>query len=474
MKKIIVIMLLHLLLFGCTHHPVPVSVPVLTPDGAWGGKTPVFFRFVAEEGKPSCFDNLQSWLTSYILGLRSLDTDKLIPIEEALYSLPVEMAGSDWVALLLDSGNYNLAFTLWDGKSYKENKFLLGVPVIPAGGVYAGTFILDCEKRAGHNYYLLSAVGIVDESAEANRIINTFLGREPHASCIVSPYGQQLQGDKNLPTAVAVSFGEKLPLQTPTLKERAIKNALGRGGEVKYELRKDTDSASPLQQGIGILMETPAGIFIAMGYLAGYLAYSPFGATYGYMKGGLDEKKYGGCMQELGQEAARLDLKSMVQRFLGESLPLGTTIVFDGDPLQTATTSMSGQVARIEFRRLKLRECLGEMSYCVEVMALAQVWDESEKRYVFDETLVYRHPFALFEAPPPTYEIEIEPKAGCRPISIYCGDSGKEILREELTRGVEQLVLRALRDFGFQVNSRQNSQEPIDKGSIPHNDSEIR
>jgi len=135
---------------------------------------------------------------------------------------------------------------------------------------------------------------------------------------------------------------------------------------------------------------------------------------------------------------------------------------------------MSGQVSKIEFRRLKLRECLGEMSYCFEVAALARIWDEGEKRYVFAETLVYRHPFALFETSPPTYEIEIDSKAGCRPISIYCGDSGKDILREELTQGIEQLIQRALRDFGFQVNSRQNSQEPIDKGSIPHNDSEIR
>ncbi len=118
-------------------------------------------------------------------------------------------------------------------------------------------------------------------------------------------------------------------------------------------------------------------------------------------------------------------------------------------------------------------ECLGEMAFFVEVAAIARVWDDEEKRYVFAETLVYRHPFALFDDSSP-HEIEIAQASSCRPISAYCGDGGKKILREELALGVEYLIRRALHDFGFPERAGKKLPGRDDKGDVRRNDREVQ
>ncbi|TGU75088.1 hypothetical protein E4633_06435 [Geomonas terrae] len=331
--------------------------------------------------------------------------------------------------MLLQPGSYYL--------KVERQPFFLGIPETESG-VYAGSLDLECgfDQKGDFAY---SHLTVADERVAANNPLPAGFDSAPGIPCLMSHYGQPLSNTEMAPQAGALTSPAMPPLQTPQWKKRAVLKAIGFGGEPREKVKKVTPP-NALELTGQTLYVTGGGILIPMAYLA----YAPFGSLYGLVKGGLDEKQYQSCLDGFGHEMERWDLAQEVRSAIEESFTTGSAVT---SSRQTEAVKENGRVGGIQFTSVKLGECFGDMMYCIEVAALAQIWDVAERRNVFAEKLVYRNPSSILSEVVP-FEIELDEASECRHIGSYCGGEDGKILREELRRAIRSLVHRALQDFG--------------------------
>lgn len=432
MRRLLIIMLLLWTQYGCAHH-AKEPIQIFRAGAERNGKTVVFLSLQPAKGNPGAcvHEFLQDFgYASKRLEVWSLTTEKQVPLKEVLYlPPPAERGRSRWVVMLLQPGSYYL--------KVERQPFFLGIPETQSA-VYAGSLDLECgfDQKGDFAY---SNLTVADERVAANNPLPSGFDSAPGIPCLMSHYGQPLSNSEMTPQTVALTSPAMPPLQTPQWKKRSVLKALGFGGESREKVKKVTPP-NALELTGQALSVTGGAILIPMAYLA----YAPFGSIYGVVKGGLDEKQYQSCVDDLGHEIERWDLAQEARSLIEESFPTGSMI---SGSRQTEAVKGNGRVGGIQFTRVKLGECFGDMMYCIEVAALAQIWDVAERRNVFAEKLVYRNPSSILSEVVP-FEIELDEASECRHIGSYCGSEDRKIHREELRRAIRSLVGRALRDFG--------------------------
>jgi hypothetical protein len=426
---------------GCAHH-AKEPIQIFRAGAERNGKTVVFLRLQPAKGNPGAcvHEFLQDFgYANKKLEVWSLATEKQVPLKDVLYlPPPAERGRSRWAVMLLQPGSYYL--------KVERQPFFLGIPETESA-VYAGSLDLECgfDQKGDFAY---SHLTVADERVAANIPLPAGFGNAPGIPCLMSHYGQPLSNTEITPQPGALPSQAMPPLQTPQWKKRSVLKALGLVEKPKAKVKKETppDALELAGQALSV---TGGGIIIPMAYLA----YAPFGSLYGVVKGGLDEKQYQSCLDDFGHEMESPDLAQEARSVIEESCPTGSAVA---GSRQTEPVKENGRVGGIQFTSVKLGECFGDMMYCIEVAALAQIWDVAERRNVFAEKLVYRNPSSILSEVVP-FEIELDEVSECRHIDSYCGGADRKILREELRRAIRSLVRRALRDFGCMKAGRQTA-----------------
>ncbi|WP_129124637.1 hypothetical protein [Geomonas oryzae] len=450
MLRLLIMMLVLVTQSGCAHH-AKEQIEIFRSGAERNGKAAVFLRLRPANGSPgACVHEFvqQFGYANKKLEVWSLTREKKIPLKEVLHLLPVEKGSTRWLVMLLDPGSYYL--------NVERQPFFLGIPETGAA-VYAGSLDLQCgfDQKGDFAYSYLT---VADERVAANELVPAGFDGAPGIPCLISRYGQPLSSNERTPQAMGLISPAMPTLQAPGWKKRSVLKALGFGGEPRKKV-KEANPPNTLEVTGQFFDAIGAGYVIPMAYLT----YAPFGSLYGVVKGGLDEKRYRVCLDDIGHEIERLDLAQETRSLIEEAFPKGTAV--KGSQRSDAV-EVNGRVGSIQFTRVKFGECFGDMSFCIEVAALAQIRDVAERRNVFAEMLVYRNPSSLLSEVVP-FEIEIAEASKCRHIDSYCGSEDKKIIRDELSRAVRGLLRRALSDFGCLNIGQQTA--PLQDGTV-HDD----
>jgi hypothetical protein len=203
--------------------------------------------------------------------------------------------------------------------------------------------------------------------------------------------------------------------------------------------------------GIGTWMdgETLGGLMgatqIGAAAACAYVAYLPVAAAVGTIAGKAAGKKWGPCLQELAREITAVDPAAALQRRLEEELHRfrdAETVALspEGDPFLTAAQRGMKGLLVAEIQRIQIKQCEGRGgAFCLQVSLRAQLWTVPEKTSYLDKVLVYTS--SLPRQLPPS-EVWVLGTSPCRTMEDYCGASGKQRFREELTDAIDNLVKR--------------------------------
>ncbi len=190
----------------------------------------------------------------------------------------------------------------------------------------------------------------------------------------------------------------------------------------------------------GLMGATQIGAAVA----CAYVAYLPVAAAVGTIAGKAAGKKWGLCLQELAREITEVDPAAALQRKLEEELHRfrdAKTVALspDGDPFLTAAQRGMKGLLQAEIQRIQIKQCEGRGSFCLQVSLRAQLWTVPEKTSYLDKVLVYTSSLPRKLQPSEVWVLGTSP---CRTMEDYCGASGKQRFREELTGAIDNLVKR--------------------------------
>ncbi len=192
-----------------------------------------------------------------------------------------------------------------------------------------------------------------------------------------------------------------------------------------------------------------------------------------------NEKKWGPCMRELAGDLKKLNLAGLIRSRLRKKLTAQ-----DGLKLVDPTNGISpdGSVKKGNFKallkadiqRVQIRECEERGTFCLEVVIRARLFDSGAKEPVYDTTFHYSNltgPPILGElhhtgsnndlkfssrrflyrmvAPgffsnyvmkiyPPS--LIVSPQSPCRWLKAWCGEGGRKLFRDELSKALDILV----------------------------------
>ncbi len=104
-------------------------------------------------------------------------------------------------------------------------------------------------------------------------------------------------------------------------------------------------------------------------------------------------------------------------------------------------------VLQADIERIQLRECGERSTFCLEVAVRARLVDVSTGEPVHDIVFVYSNPTRRLyknDLGAVLSEVAAQPSPECRELAAICGDGGRQLLQEELTRALDVLVERIL------------------------------
>ena len=344
-----------------------------------------------------------------------------------------------WIYYVLPPGTYYLTVYDMDKKATLAPGFLLSVsgekPL-----VYAGTLDIAC-KPGGFLSSLLrqcSGVSLTDEGDRAKVLAQAhFAQHGPISFALMSKY------DKT----VAVS-------QRPTIFPMGCVTGEGTRDLVSPEWVKRSlgRAAAPgtAELAAGLLV-VPALNYAGAAIGTAYVAYLPVGLLVGAIAGKSAEKKWQPCLQDLAQEIKAIDLRTALQRKLGEELkkfPNSKTVALppEGEAFKGSGPRELKSLLQVEVHRIQIRECLERGSFCVEVAIRARLVKIPEYSLYMDKVLVYTGT-SLYDRVP--FEIQVTGASTCRKMEAYCGPQGKQIFREEIAAAIPNLVERLLIEVGL-------------------------
>jgi hypothetical protein len=190
----------------------------------------------------------------------------------------------------------------------------------------------------------------------------------------------------------------------------------------------------------GLMGATEIGAAVAFAYVA----YLPVGAAVGTIAGKSAARKWRPCLQELAREIPEVDPAATLQRKLTKELNKfheGKTVSLssEGDPLVTAAQRGMKSFLQAEIQRIQIIRCQERRSFCLQVSLRAQLWTVPEKRLYLDKVLVYTNFLSRKLEPSEVLVLGTSP---CHTMEDYCGASGKQRFREELTMALDNLAQR--------------------------------
>jgi hypothetical protein len=159
------------------------------------------------------------------------------------------------------------------------------------------------------------------------------------------------------------------------------------------------------------------------------------------VKGSADQEKWKPCLEGLRQEIKEIELASLEQQTLSETLSrYGVNRLFslnqEPDPLDGASKAGFKTVLQSEIVRLQLVECRDRGKFCLDMALHARLWDLDSGRYTYNKVFVYTgDPVSS-----PSYEIRAWPDPLCRKMDLYCNAEARETFRREITSGLQQIA----------------------------------
>jgi hypothetical protein len=175
-----------------------------------------------------------------------------------------------------------------------------------------------------------------------------------------------------------------------------------------------------------------------------YVAYLPVAAAAGAIAGKSAGSKWRSCIQELSREIPEVDPAATLQRKLTTGLDKfhgGKTVALpsEGDPLGTAAQRGMKSFLQADIQRIQIIRCQERGAFCLQVSLRARAWTVPEKRLYLDKVLVYTS-FLPPKLEPS--EIMVVGTYPCHTMADYCGATGKQRFREELTAAIDNLAQR--------------------------------
>ncbi len=150
--------------------------------------------------------------------------------------------------------------------------------------------------------------------------------------------------------------------------------------------------------------------------------------------------KWESCRQGLAQELVEFNpMDKFRLRVAHEMRKYGTIEMLElkagDDPLIVAQGKGLRGLLQTEIREVGIQECKTGETFSVGVVTRTSLWDVAGKKVLYDTVLNY----------PANSE-----SAQCRTIEAYCGESGRRVLREELSRTIDLAVKSAVQDVGLE------------------------
>ncbi len=185
------------------------------------------------------------------------------------------------------------------------------------------------------------------------------------------------------------------------------------------------------------------GILLLM-FAVGYL---PIGAALQAADASLAESKWGPCMEALAQDVRDLNSTAELRRRLKEKLreygiqPVRKLENAEDPAVPAAREGAKGRL-QADMQRIQLRECAKGGTFCLEVAVRARLLDVNTDEPVYDTIFVYSSPTRRIDPSTagPFYSEFLAARSECRELAAICGDGGRQLLREELTRALDVLV----------------------------------
>jgi hypothetical protein len=208
---------------------------------------------------------------------------------------------------------------------------------------------------------------------------------------------------------------------------------------VKNSVKKTTGIGTWMDEETlkGLAGATQIGAAVAFAYVA----YVPVAAAVGVVAGKNAARKWQPYLQELFRE---VDPALMLLKKLGEELNKfhsDTTAALSagGDLFQVATQRGVESHLQADIQHIQLKHCQDRGSLCLQVSLRARLWKVPEKRLLIDKVLVYNSSVSSKLKPS---EIMVLGTSPSHSMEDYCGASGKQIFREELSIAIDKLAKR--------------------------------
>ncbi len=433
-------------LSGCSL--VQVRRPNFEKETTKDPKSLVFLRLVEElDGKPR--NALTGFgFNGFHLEAANIDKDEKLKPLLVGFSPSTRAKKEGWIYLQMEPGSYYLK-VIPPGSAqnrpvkYAPNPgFWLQVPENERL-IYVGSLSVSCTSRRWLFERFIDsceAVRIDDESEAAAEILADHVpqesGRIP--SRLLQDYDKPFPPLADLvPMGIATSSIDILI--SPHWRKRALSRATGlRGETIPPEMVRDAMSWGY------------ASVAVAAGYLFLYL---PPATVVGAILGEQAHDKWQPCMDMRAGELRSMKLSTDLRTMLYHGLMQYGTDSFVElheqenlklDPMEHDLRS----ILLAEIRKIQILECRSRGSFCVEMEFRVRLLDLTTGSMLADRVFVYSNR----ENVDRQFEVKIQEPSTCLEIFQYCGDVGSEILREEISEGINAVVDELCRNWGCAGN----------------------
>jgi hypothetical protein len=367
-----------------------------------------------------------------IIGV-SIDTGR--PLEAIPVSPTTLAMDQGWIYLTLGPGSYYLAVERAGKKATPDYRL-----IVPEGKslLYAGTLTFSCKGKwsiGGTVPGECLKVVLSDEGKTAKKQAQTYFGQYgPAATVLLQDYGAMVQASRRILFPMGLVTAATKDIVSPDWTKRGITRTTGIG-----EVPGDQIARGILDwQWIGMA----------------YLLYLPVGATIGAISGKVAESKWRPCLKDLGKEIAKIEPAAM----LNQKLILELTKYGGSQPVALPPGDFSREAARhglktllqAEIQRIQLRECQERCTFCIELALRARLWEANRHTLLQEKILLYSNlpTYRPYSETRP-YEVASWASSPCRRMEVYCGPEGNQVLRQEITTGLDSLVEKLCFELGL-------------------------
>ncbi|MBL7214115.1 MAG: hypothetical protein ISS71_00390 [Phycisphaerae bacterium] len=382
------------------------------------------------------------------LAVSSFDKAERLEKQRAFSLGEPDASGRQWTCLFLSPGSYYLWAVppTWlerDVNFPLEQAGGFWLQVVPGQPVqYAGTLQYDLggSKFIQEKFYKRFACSVLDERQDAAGIAQTELARfgGTMGVSVMCPYGQAALYSNSVFPALVMTQSPDI-IRSPDWKARAKDRAWG---PVEFMVSDSSGQAAIGAVGIAIVYY-PIGWYLSSSWAAE------------------DIEKWQPCVAAINKHIEQILPDRRLRQQLADTMGSDAVIVeVNQTAIEDRTSLVSenhcGSLLLADIQRIQLRECYNK-TYCVEVATRIRLWDRQTGRYVFDWTLLYTNPKALFfdqidtqypwilEPPTPMpNEIVLGAVSPNCPMDDYCGAAGIDLFTQELDNAISQTVMYAV------------------------------